>query len=165
MMFMTKTNILTDKSNDYYGNCRAIIIKDGKMVTMHRVKKGDSFYVTPGGHKEVGEDDYTCCKREVMEEFGIEVEPRKIIYECTFKNLHQCYIVCDWVDGQVHVTDGEEYDRMTEDNQYYPTTIDIDTLADIDFRPHEIRDRLVQDIKTHGDLLEVDFSVIDVTQK
>ena len=70
-MFMTKTIKLTDKSNDYYGNCRALIVKGGKMVAMHRVKKGDEFYVTPGGHKEKGEDDYTCCKREVMEESGI----------------------------------------------------------------------------------------------
>ena len=164
-MFMTKTIKLTDKSNDYYGNCRAIIVKGGKMVAMHRVKKGDEFYVTPGGHKEKGEDDYTCCKREVMEEFGIEVEPKKIIYECTFNNLHQCYIVCDWIGGKVHVTDGEEYDRMTEENQYYPETIDIVDLENIDFRPAEIKEQLIADLKNYDSLEQVEFKVFEVTKK
>ncbi|MBQ9791370.1 MAG: NUDIX domain-containing protein [Clostridia bacterium] len=162
---MTKTIKLTDKNDDFYGNCRAIIIKDGKIVAMHRVKKGDEFYVTPGGHKELGEDDYTCCKREVMEEFGIEVEPKKIIYECAFNGLYQCYIVCDWVSGNVHVTDGEEYDRMTVDNQYYPTTIDINKLKDTDFRPHEVRDEIVSDLEKYTTLEDVEFKVLDVIKK
>ena len=162
---MTKTVKLTDKNDSYYGNCRALIIRDGKLVTMHRVKNGDKFYVTPGGHKEQGEDDYTCCKREVLEEFGIDVEPRKIIYECSFNGLHQCYIVCDWIEGEVHVTDGEEYDRMTELNQYYPTTIDVAELKNIDFRPHEIRDEIIKDLERYNSLMEVEFKVIDATKK
>lgn len=161
---MSKSSIDVVKDNTYYGNCRAIIIKDGKLVTMKRVKNGDSFFVTPGGHKEKGETDYECCTREVMEEFGIVVEPKKIIYECNFNNLNQCYIVCDWVEGEVHVTDGEEYDRMTEANQYYPTTIDVDKLGEYDFRPHEIRDELIKDLKTHSSLLDVDLKVIKVVK-
>ena len=162
---MTKTVKLTDKSNDYYGNCRAIIVKDGKLVTMHRVKKGDEFYVTPGGHKEAGEDDYTCCKREVMEEFGIEVEPKKIIYECAFNGLYQCYIVCDWIAGDVHVTDGEEYDRMTEENQYYPEVISVEDLKTTDFRPAEIKEQLILDLEKYSNLEDVEFKVFEVTKK
>jgi 8-oxo-dGTP pyrophosphatase MutT (NUDIX family) len=142
--------------------CRAIIFVDDKIVSMYREREGRIFYTFPGGGMEENESEEICVKREVMEEFGIVVEPRKIIYECNFNNLNQCYIVCDWVDGEVHVTDGEEYDRMTEENQYYPTTIDVDRLAEYDFRPHEIRDELIKDLKAYDSLLDVDLKIIEV---
>ena len=161
---MTNNANVNDKNNDYYGNCRAIIIKDGRMVTMHRVKKGREFYVLPGGHKDNGENDYQCVTREVMEEFGIEVKPIKTLYECRFNGLNQCYILCEWISGDIHVTDGEEYHRMTEDNQYYPTSIDVSELSAVDLKPTSVRDALIEDINVDSTLNMAKFRVVEINE-
>ena len=54
---------------------------------------------------------------------------------------------------------------MTELNQYYPTTIDVAELKNIDFRPHEIRDEIIKDLERYDSLMEVEFKVIDATKK
>lgn len=52
--------------------CRAVILKDGKLLLSHEAKTGQ--YMLPGGGLEAGESDTECCVREVEEETGILVE-------------------------------------------------------------------------------------------
>jgi hypothetical protein len=56
------------------------------------------------------------------------------------------------VDGEVHVTDGEEYDRMTEQNQYYPEVIDLKDISKINLLPIEITQQFITDLNTKTDL-------------
>ena len=88
---------------------RGIIIKDDKIALMKRTKRGKRFYVFPGGGLEENETPEQCCKREVLEEFGINVEPQYMIYEITQKNTKQGFFVCKWIDGKIQKTDAEEY--------------------------------------------------------
>lgn len=54
-----------------------VIIEDGK-VLLNREKeedgKGEEFFMLPGGQMDPGESPEEACKREVMEELGIEIE-------------------------------------------------------------------------------------------
>ncbi len=50
--------------------CRAVIIYNGKLLTVRHV--GKNFLALPGGHLEFGEDPKECVSREVLEELGIE---------------------------------------------------------------------------------------------
>lgn len=53
---------------------RAIIIKDGKLLTIKRSKQDSVYFVFPGGGVEQGEDLETAMKRECKEELGIEIK-------------------------------------------------------------------------------------------
>lgn len=62
---------------------RALIINDGKLlVVKHR--ETDSYFATPGGHIEKGEDPQDCMIREIKEEFGVEIKNPKLAYIYTW---------------------------------------------------------------------------------
>lgn len=68
--------------------CRGIILdKEGKMLV---VKHGADFdyYALPGGKLDDGENPLVCIKREIFEEFGVEiqVENAKLLYVHNWKN-------------------------------------------------------------------------------
>jgi len=44
---------------------------EGKILLVKH--KNTSFWALPGGHLEEGENIYKCLKREIREEFGIEI--------------------------------------------------------------------------------------------
>ena len=56
-------------------SCRAIVVKDGKMLFSNETKTG--VYMSPGGSLEEGESLEECCVRELMEETGFIVKPLK----------------------------------------------------------------------------------------
>ena len=98
---------------------RAIIIKDGTILLMKRQKNDKTFYVFPGGMREENETEKQCCKRELEEEFGIVVEPKQMIYEISQNGEKQGFFVCEWISGDIHKTDAEEY--STNDTTLYGT--------------------------------------------
>jgi 8-oxo-dGTP diphosphatase len=51
----------------------AIIIRDGKVLLIHRQKPGKDFYVLPGGGVDLEESFEEACIREVKEETGLDV--------------------------------------------------------------------------------------------
>ena len=68
--------------------CRGIILdKEGKMLV---VKHGADFdyYALPGGKLDDRENPLTCIKREIFEEFGVEIqlENTKLLYVHDWKN-------------------------------------------------------------------------------
>ena len=52
---------------------RGIVVCDGKILLSHELNTG--VYMTPGGGLEAGETLAECCRREVREESGYEVNP------------------------------------------------------------------------------------------
>lgn len=61
-----------------------IVIKDQKLLTVHRIKDGYEYWVFPGGHRRSGEAGVQAVIREVYEESGIEIANAKLVFE--FKN-------------------------------------------------------------------------------
>ncbi len=142
---------------------RAIIIKDGKIALMERHKKGRHFFVFPGGGREKGETEKECCEREVLEEFGIKVKAKNMIYQIFQNNTKQGFFVCDWIDGEIHKTDAEEYTKkdVNISGTYDPGLFDLELLKTLPVKPSEIKDVLIEDLKNNKNL---DFALktIDV---
>jgi ADP-ribose pyrophosphatase YjhB (NUDIX family) len=59
---------------------RAIIIKDGKILVMHRDKHGSQYYTLVGGRVNDGEALEETVKREVKEETGLEVTSSRLVF-------------------------------------------------------------------------------------
>lgn len=89
---------------------RGIVVRDGKILLSHELNTG--VYMTPGGGIEEGETLKECCRREVREESGYEVEPLfqfLKINEYSFETKYVSnYFVCKVTgEGEQTLTDIE----------------------------------------------------------
>ncbi|HYE34998.1 NUDIX hydrolase [Methylocaldum sp.] len=77
----------------------AIVFDASERVLLIRRGKEPAFglWSIPGGRQEPGETLIQCCRREVLEETGIEIEPGPIValVERIVSNFH--YIIIDFV--------------------------------------------------------------------
>ena len=70
--------------------CRCIVIEDGRVLLSYAAR--DDLWMIPGGGLEAGEDEGTCCVREMAEETGRVVLPSACALE-----LDEYYEDCKYV--------------------------------------------------------------------
>ncbi len=90
--------------------CRAIIIKDGKILLSHELNT--QVYLIVGGGLEEGETIEECCAREVLEESGYIIKTGKqfcVVNEYYRNMLYiSYYFVCEITgEGERKLTDTE----------------------------------------------------------
>ena len=113
--------------------CRAIVIRNGKILLTHEINSG--WWLIPGGGLEKGETAEECCIREVEEETGYIVRPLEQFLRLNEYYEEYCYIsyyfVCEVCGkGQMRLTDAEKQ-RGVE-----PQWIPVGEALDI-FSKHE----------------------------
>lgn len=109
-------------------SCRGIVVNDGKVLLIHELNK--DVYMSPGGGVEQGESLVECCRRELMEEAGLDVsvgEHLFEIYEYVFDELFIAnYFLCE-VTGT-----GKQSLTPTEiDHGVTPEWVEIDEAIEI----------------------------------
>lgn len=134
-----------------------IIFIDGKLALMHRkdvLKRPEmpEYYTLPGGGLEEGETLEEGTKREIKEEFGIDVELVKKLYEITSEKFNQkeIFYLCKYVSGTFGTGEGPEFSgdpKYIESGKYLPELIDIENLEKINLMPPEIKNRIIEDIQ------------------
>jgi 1-acyl-sn-glycerol-3-phosphate acyltransferase len=140
---------------------RGIVIRDGKLLAVKRVRDGQEYYVLPGGRMDKGETAREAAAREVLEETNLECTPTRLLYKYDFKTekedqkAHwyglQSYYYCVYKSGEVQITDAEEYtDTDRSRGTYEPVLLDIGDLKKTDLRPNCVRDQLIKDINKYG---------------
>ena len=87
----------------------AAIIADGNKVLIAQRKSTGRLpykWEFPGGKVEAGETPEFCLKREIMEEFGIEVSVGQFlgesIYEYSFGMIRLLAFRTSWVEGELN---------------------------------------------------------------
>jgi 8-oxo-dGTP diphosphatase len=111
----------------------AILIKDGKILIAKR--KADDRQANkwefPGGTLEQNETPQACLKREMQEEFGINVSVGRIFGESIYHYNHGSIKLlayrAHWESGQIALKDHADY-RWVSSRQ----------LAEYDFAPADI---------------------------
>ncbi len=134
-----------------------IIFIDGKLALMHRkdvLKRPEmpEYYTLPGGGLEEGETIEEGTKREIKEEFGIDVELVKKLYEITSEKFNQkeIFYLCKYVSGTFGTGEGPEFSgdpKYIESGKYLPELIDIENIEKINLMPPEIKNRIIEDIQ------------------
>lgn len=125
---------------------------------MHRVGVknhpiGD-YYTFPGGGREGSETLEDGTKREIKEEFGIDVEVVKQLYslENGEVNKKEYFYLCKYIGGRFGTGDGPEFSndpKYADRGQYIPEIIDRRDIEKITLLPTEIRDKFVEDVKSN----------------
>jgi len=117
-----------------------IIIKDGKILLMHRRKPKRDYYVIPGGDIEENETPEIAVLRETKEETNLDVEIDYLLFEFesdVFKR-HESFFVMKNIKGEEKI--GEpEINWENEDNHYELVWTPLEKLSEIDLLPTEIK--------------------------
>lgn len=139
---------------------RAIIIHEGKMVSMYRERQGRVFYTFPGGGMEGTETEEECVKREVFEEFGLIVKPIKKVYTYENKNSIEHFYIADWLSGEFGSGEGEEFEKNRNNGVYIPKLIEISDIPNIPLMPPEVASAFYDDYTKNGKDLRNDVKFI-----
>mgnify|MGYP000896128921 CR=1 FL=1 len=116
---------------------RAVIVKDDQILLIHRIKKGNEYFVVPGGGIEEGETEEETLVREVKEETSIDVNnSEKLFVTETIDNnydevrIFTFFLVTDFTTNKIEIG-GPEKERNCEENQYYLEWHDIDEALNL----------------------------------
>jgi len=96
-------------------SARAIINEDAHVALIERTRRGDHFFVFPGGSVEPGESSYQAVVREVVEELGLMIRPSRIVAEDTFPDRVQDFWLAEIVDGEFGTGTGPEMAGCEDD--------------------------------------------------
>ena len=117
-------------------SARAIIIENGKLLTIFRRKINElgertEYYVIPGGGINENETLEENVKREVKEEFSVDVKINGYIGKDESEEAIANFFSCSIISGTPKLG-GEELDRCTESNYYEVRKVKIEDLDKID---------------------------------
>lgn len=125
---------------------------------MHRmnVKKKENstqpygeYYVFPGGGLEENETLEEGVRREVLEEFGVEVEVKeKLYFRQIGEELDEYLFLCKYVTGELGTGDGPEFSgdpKYADRGLYIPTIVPKEEIKNIRLLPEEFKEKLIKD--------------------
>lgn len=134
-----------------------IIFIDGKIALMHRkdvLKRPEmpEYYTIPGGGLEEGETEEEGTKREIKEEFGIEVKIVKKLYEMksTKFNQKEIFYLCEYISGKFGTGQGPEFSndpKYKDSGKYIPELVEKENIKNINLLPPEIKEKIITDIE------------------
>ena len=123
---------------------------------MHRVGVQNhpigEYYTFPGGGQEGEETLEEGTIREIKEEFGIDVQVVKKLYEMEISNKQtkEYFFLCKYISGEFGTGDGPEFSgdpKYAHKGQYIPEIVARKDVENITLLPYEVRDKFIEDIK------------------
>ncbi|OQR57475.1 NUDIX domain-containing protein [Bacillus sp. CDB3] len=114
----------------------AIIVQDGKIALIKRVREGEVYFVFPGGGIEEGETPEEATKREVYEELGIHIQMGHLIATVEY-NGTEYYYDAHIIDGIFGSGKGEEFKRKDR-GSYIPLWMPVNELENVNIKPYEV---------------------------
>lgn len=121
----------------------AIIIKNNRILLIHRKKEGREYWVFPGGGIEEGETGKQTIKREVKEETGLKVSKAKLAFEELIEGVEQPFFLCEVEEGKVKLG-GPESKRHSKENWYQPEWVGLSKVFTINLVPESVKIKLIQ---------------------
>lgn len=142
---------IKSETQEFHGRTCGIIKQGDKFLIM-RVNK-TNYYHIPGGHIEIGEDSKTGVIREIKEEIGCDVqEARLFAIQENFwtRNEKECHgIEFYYIIKPKHKLEMKDYERVENDKGEEMLLefkwVTSEELKDIDLRPNNIRNMLINE--------------------
>lgn len=125
---------------------------------MHRVGVQNhpigEYYTFPGGGREGEETLEEGTIREIKEEFGIDVEVVRKLYELDNGEINkkEYFFLCKYIGGKFGTGNGPEFSgnlKYAHRGKYSPEIIKREDIENIPLLPTEIKEKFVEDIKNN----------------
>lgn len=114
----------------------AVVVRDERVLVIERRKDGRSYCVLPGGGVEAGEDLRTACRRELLEETGLDGHVGDLLDVPVESDTPAVYFTVRVTSAELSLG-GSELQRASERNEYAPTWIAATSLDDVHLVPAE----------------------------
>lgn len=140
----------TEKEEFHVRTC-GIIKQEDKFLVMRANKT--PYYHIPGGHIEIGEDSEQAIIREIKEEIGSDVKETKLIAiqeNFWIRDNRKCHgIEFYYIVILKQYLQMDDYERIENDKDKEKLLeikwVNSEELKDIDLRPNNIKDMLVNE--------------------
>ncbi len=123
----------------------AIIVQEGKIALIKRIREGETYYVFPGEGIEEGETPEEATKREIFEELGVHIKVEHLIAKVEYKGT-ECYFNADIVGGVFGSGKAEEFE-MKDRGIYIPLWLPIYELEKVNIKPYEVVESILEHYK------------------
>ena len=123
---------------------RAVIVKNGEVLLIKRVRSDEIYWVFPGGGVEEGESLEVALRREIFEETGFLVTTGKLYWKRIFRltgkedENEEFYFICDVVGGVLGTGDGPEFHRGGYKGTYEPQYVPVANIVTMNIKPEEM---------------------------
>jgi len=114
-----------------------VIVQDGRLLMMQRIKNGKEYFVLPGGTIKAGETPAMACVRETREETGLHIWLGELQCQLEHKGRVEYVFLASKFRGTLQLG-GPERERMTPDNQYHLVWLDYAQLQRVKLRPKNL---------------------------
>ena len=122
---------------------RAIIIKDGAILTMHRNKFGHEYDILIGGGVDFGENHQQTLQRELREESGVTMQNPRLVFVENAGDIYgmQYVYLCEYVGGEPELNpESDEYAiNAMGQNLYQPRWLPLTELPNMPFRSESLK--------------------------
>jgi 8-oxo-dGTP diphosphatase len=125
-----------------------VIVEDGRVALVQRVRDGRTYYIFPGGGVHAGETPQEAAAREAWEELGVRVRVGELLDEEVFFGERFLYFDAEIVGGEFGTGRGDEIlaSGRTDAGTYEPVWLPLSDLANVqlglDVRPPRLANRL-----------------------
>ena len=124
-------------------SAKALIIKDGKVLLSKLDDNGDVFFIMPGGGQDVGEVLTDTVKRECMEELGIEVDPKFLVFILEGANGEENHRI-DFVFLCNYIRDIKDIEIQGDTHQVGAEWVSIDNIMNEPLYPYKYRNAILK---------------------
>lgn len=135
---------------------RVVIVEDGQLALIKRVRAERTYYILPGGGVEAGETPEQAAVREAHEELGVDVELGGVIHEEHFRGSRFVFFQARIVGGEFGTgawPDHADEDELTlaKSGTHEAVWVPLADLSDLhvglDVRPRALVERLTSKAK------------------
>lgn len=141
---------------------RAIIIKDNKMLVMHRNKFGRVYDTLPGGNIAAGETHEQALRREMQDETSVQFKDPTLVFVHHAGDPYgdQYIYLCTYVSGDPTLSESSEefiINKMGQ-NLYQPLWLSLDDLPKKPFVTDKLKEHILQGHRTEWPAKPVEIS-------
>jgi 8-oxo-dGTP pyrophosphatase MutT (NUDIX family) len=131
---------------------RVVIVEDGSLALIRRVRPDRTYYLFPGGGVEPGETPEQAAIREAHEELGVDVELAELMHTETFNGTRFHFFRARIVGGEFGTGAWPDHANLDDEDRRIGGTHEavwfrLDELAraptGLEVRPQRLVDRLV----------------------
>lgn len=121
---------------------RAVFIRDGKILLIHRIKQQEEYFVFPGGGVEENDvNPQAALIRECFEEVGVRVKVQGVF----FKTENETFYSCRITGGVVGTGKGPEFRKRTKySGKYIFEWISMGDMGKLRVLPEELKQEILK---------------------